>query len=113
MQSALEDRSADELDLAYVHWALQRLAGQVPPLAEAASPRLNTPAPASPRLVHDASGTPQRTRYSVWGEPLCVDCGQPLVRDASGHWTHPPDKPAGGPAPVNTRHRRKRKRRRH
>jgi HEAT repeat protein len=113
LQSALEDRSADELDLAYAHWALHRLAGQAPPLPQAAPGHLNAPAPANPRLIPDPSGPSRRLRYSVWGEPLCLDCGQPLVRDASGHWTHPPEKPAGGLAPAGGRHRRKGKRRRH
>jgi len=113
IQAALEDRSADQVDLEYVRWALQRLGTQAPPPPEAPPAVLNVPAPANPRLLYDESRTLHRARYTVWGEPLCSDCGQPLIVDAGGHWTHPPDKSAHGPASAEPRHQRTRQRRRH
>jgi hypothetical protein len=111
LQSALEDPSADALDLDYVHWALQRLGVSAPPPSPHRSPRLQTPAPHNPRLIYDELDTPQRLKYTPWGEPLCPDCGQPLVQDEGGEWTHAPEQPRRR-STTRAKHRRKRKKRR-
>jgi HEAT repeat protein len=111
LQAALEDRSADALDLDYVHWALRRLGAPAPPPTTRRSRRLKTPAPHNPRLIYDESDTPQRLKYTAWGKPLCPDCGQPLVQDENDEWIHSSEPPAGRPATRNQR-KRKRKRRR-
>jgi HEAT repeat protein len=109
LQAALEDRSADALDLDYVHWALQRLGTPAPPASKKRSSRLKTPAPYNPRLIYDESDTPQRLKYSPWEEPLCPDCGKPLVLDESGYWTHPPEQRSRRSASPSTKRKRKRK----
>ncbi|MFQ6102093.1 MAG: HEAT repeat domain-containing protein [Anaerolineae bacterium] len=108
LKAALDDRSADALDSDYIHWALQQLGTPVPP-AEKKSPRLKTTAPYNPRLIYDELDNTQRLRYTTWGEPLCPDCGQPLVWDESGEWTHSPEPPVHRPA--SRRRKRKKKRR--
>ena len=113
LQAALKDRAADALDLSYAHWALGRLGAPAPPLPVEESSRLRTPAPYNPRLIYDEFGEPLRLKYNAWGEPLCPDCGQPLVQDESGEWVHPPEPPARrATATGQRRHKRKRKRRR-
>jgi len=107
LQAALEDRAADGLDLDYVHWALRHLGIQAPAPSARKESRLNAPAPDNPRLFYDEHGDPQRVKYTVWAEPLCPDCGQPLVQDASGAWTHSPGQPPHRPAPGESRHRRR------
>jgi hypothetical protein len=110
LQAALKDRSADALDQDYVLWALQRLGAPVPARLSRKSSRLKPPAPHHPRLIYDESDTPQRLRYTAWGEPLCPGCGQPLVQDKSGMWTHPLESgPSHPTAAGETRHKRKKK----
>jgi len=91
LQSALDDRSADALDKDYVRWALQRLGAQAPAPRTRRSLRLKTPAPHNARLIYDESDAAHRLRYTPWGEPLCPDCGKPLVLDENGSWIHPPE----------------------
>ncbi len=111
LQAALKDRTADRLDLNYVHWALQRLGVPAPPPSTRESSRLKTPAPYNPRLIYDEFDTPRRLRYTTWNEPLCPDCGQPLMQDESGEWTHPPEAAASHSAAGKGKCKRKRKRR--
>jgi len=106
LQAALEDRAADALDLDYVHWALERLEAPAPPTKRPS--RLETPAPYNPRLIYDESGNPQRLKHDVWGQPLCPDCGQPLVQDESGEWVHPPEAPVRRAAATGERKKRSR-----
>jgi HEAT repeat protein len=107
LQAALADRNADALDVAYVHWALQRL-GVSAPLPERRSSRLRVPAPYNPRLIYDEAGIPRRLKYTVWGEPLCPDCGQPFVQDENGEWIHPSERLARRSTPAKKRRKRKR-----
>lgn len=100
LQATLEDQSADALDLDYVCWALQRLDVPAPPPFSKRSSRLKTPAPYNPRLIYDEFDTPQRLEYTAWGEPLCPDCGRPLVQDESGEWTHSPEPPTHRSPPT-------------
>ena len=109
LRSALQDQAADRLDVDYVHWALRQLGIQAPPPSMKKSSRLITPAPYNYRLFYDEFDVPQRAKYTVWGEPLCPDCGQPLVQDESGNWTHPPEQPSFRPASGDSRHRRREK----
>ena len=109
LQAALGDRSADALDVEYVLWALLRLGARPSAPAQKRSSRLKTPAPYNPRLLYDELNMPQRLRYTPWGEPLCPDCGKPLVLDEDGEWTHPPEQPTRSPS---TRAKRKRKKHR-
>lgn len=111
LQTALEDRAADRVDMDYVYWALQRLGAPVPSPPVKKTSRLKTPAPYNPRLIYDEFDNLLRLRYNAWGEPLCPDCGRPLVRDESGEWTHPPEPPSRRSASRRTKRKRKRKRR--
>ncbi len=86
LQEALDDPQADALDLEYVCWALQRLG--VPSTLPKCSPELNTPLPIHPRLIYDDFDFPQRLRHSVWGEPICPGCGEPLTLNQDGEWVH-------------------------
>jgi HEAT repeat protein len=112
LQAALDDQSADALDLDYVHWALLRLGVPAPSALPQRHSRLRTPAPHNPRLVHDELDVPQRMKYNAWGEPLCPDCGQSLVQDANGVWTHAPTPPRSSSSGKTKSKRRKKKRRR-
>jgi hypothetical protein len=106
LKAALQDRAADALDMDYVAWALQRLGtpvSEVPPR----SARLKTPAPYTPRLLYDEDGYVKRLRHTAWGEPLCPDCGKPLVVDEDGEWVHPPE-PTQRAAPAKKRRRKRR-----
>ncbi len=109
LQAALNDRQADALDLEYVRWALQRLGTPLPPPKKMSS-RLKTPAPYSPRLIYDEHDIPQRLRHTAWGEPLCPDCGKPLIQDKNGAWIHPPERSTRRSASGKTKRKRKRKR---
>jgi len=110
LQAAWEDQAADGLDLDYVHWALHQLGAPAPPLLPQKPSRLKTPASYNPRLIYDEFDTPQRLRYTAWGEPLCPDCGQPLVRDENGEWTHSPELPDTHSDPRRTRRKEDRRR---
>lgn len=88
LQTALEDPTADSLDLEYVHWALRQLGVSPPPRPRRPS-GLQTPAPPDPRLIYDEYNRPQRLKYNAWGEPLCPDCGKPLAEDEEGALVHP------------------------
>jgi hypothetical protein len=103
----LKDREADALDLDYVHYGLWQL-GVPTPLPTPHSTKLRTPAPYNTRLIFDDHHTPLRVKYTPWSEPLCPDCGQVLVLDESGQWTHPPELPE-----RRTARRRKKRRKRH
>jgi HEAT repeat protein len=107
LQAALKDREADALDLDYVHYGLWQL-GVPTPLPTPHSTKLRTPAPYNTRLIFDDHHTPLRVKYTPWSEPLCPDCGQVLVLDESGQWTHPPELPE-----RRTARRRKKRRKRH
>ena len=109
LRAALEDQTADRLDMEYVHWALQRLGAPAPSLTAKKRSRLSLPAPYNPRLIRDDLGNFHRVRYNAWGEPLCPDCGQPLVRDGSGEWTHPPEPPARRATTTGKRQRKRRR----
>ena len=111
LQAALKDRAADALDLSYVYWALERLGAPAPPPSAKKSSRLESPAPYNPRLIYDDVGDSYRLKYNAWGEPLCPDCGQPLVQDKSGAWVHPPESSSRHTTSSRTRRGRKRKRR--
>lgn len=106
LKTALEDRDADALDLDYVAWALQRLGAPVSKLPTR-SARLKTLAPYTPRLLYDEDGSVQRLKHTAWGEPLCPDCGKPLVVDEDGEWVHPPE-PTRRAAPAKKRRRKRR-----
>lgn len=108
LRSALQDRAADAMDMDYVAWALQKLGAPVAELPQRPA-RLKTPAPYTPRLLHDSEGRARRIRHNSWGEPLCPDCGEPLVLAEDG-WSHP-EPVSGRAAPVRQKRRRKRKRR--
>jgi len=109
LQAGLEDRRTDELDQEYISWALQRLGVQA--LPQKKSSRLRTPAPHSPRLIYDEFDAPQRSRYTAWGEPLCPDCGKPLVLGKDGEWTHLQERTVSRSVPTSTRRRRKKRKR--
>jgi hypothetical protein len=75
---------------------LQQLGGRIPPQAPQQANLSDTAAmyTYSPRLIYDEFNIPQRLRYTPWGEPICPDCGQPLIQDEDGQWEHPPEMPA-------------------
>lgn len=107
LKAALQDRDADALDLDYVAWALERLGVPVGELPQR-STRLKTPAPYTPRLIYDEDGYVRRLRHTAWGEPLCPDCGRPLVVGEDGEWTHPLEETRRHAAPLKKRRRKRR-----
>ncbi len=107
LKAALQDRNADALDLDYVAWALQRLGAPVSEVPQR-SARLKTPAPYTPRLLYDEDGYVKRLRHTAWGEPLCPDCGKPLMVDEDGEWVHPPEPTPQRAAPARKRRRKRR-----
>lgn len=109
LKATLQDWDADALDLDYVAWALRRLGVQAPELPQRSS-RLKTPAPYTPRLLYDNEGYLRHLKHTAWGEPLCPDCGKPLVMDKDGEWAHPPEPTSKRAAPARQKRRSKRKR---
>lgn len=111
LQAALKDRAADALDQSYVYWALRQLGAPPSSPPVKMSSRLEALMPYNPRLIYDDVGAAHRLRFSAWGEPLCPECGQPLVQSESGEWVHPPESSSRHAISSRTRRRRKRKRR--
>ena len=111
LQAALKDRAADVLDQSYVYWALRQLGAPLSSPPVKVSSRLKALVPYNPRLVYDDVGAAHRLKFSAWGEPLCPECGQPLVQSESGEWVHPPKSSSRHAASSRTRRRRKKKRR--
>lgn len=109
LKAALQDWDTDALDLDYIAWAVQQLGVRAPELPKR-STRLKTPAPYTPRLLYDEEGHLIRLRHTAWGEPLCPDCGKPLVVNESGEWVHPPEPPSKRTATARQKRRRKKKR---
>ncbi len=108
LQEALEDPQADALDLDYVWWALLELGVPAKPPSPPSS-HLRTPAPINQRLIYDEDDRPRRLRYTAWGEPLCPDCGRPLIVDEEGDLVHPPEpEPALRARPKQKPKRKKR-----
>jgi HEAT repeat protein len=111
LQAVLEDRAADVLDQSYVYWALRQLGAPSSSPPVKVSSRLKALVPYNPRLIYDDVGAAHRLKFSAWGEPLCPECGQPLVQSESGEWVHPPKSSSRHAASSRTRRRRKKKRR--
>jgi len=111
LQAALKDRAADVLDQSYVYWALRQLGAPPSSPPVKVSSRLKALVPYNPRLIYDDVGAAHRLKFSAWGEPLCPECGQPLVQSKSGEWVHPPGSSSRHAASGRTKRRRKRKRR--
>ncbi len=111
LQAVLEDRAADVLDQSYVYWALRQLGAPPSSPPVKVSSRLKALVPYNPRLIYDDVGAAHRLKFSAWGEPLCPECGQPLVQSESGEWVHPPKSSSRHAASSRTRRRRKKKRR--
>ncbi len=111
LQAALKDRAADVLDQSYVYWALRQLGAPSSSPPVKVSSRLKALVPYNPRLIYDDVGAAHRLKFSAWGEPLCPECGQPLVQSESGEWVHPPKSSSRHAASSRTRRRRKKKRR--
>ncbi|MCX7681971.1 MAG: hypothetical protein N2508_08440, partial [Anaerolineae bacterium] len=113
LQAALSDSKADALDLDYVRWALEQLGVKTPSPQERPS-HINLPAPHNPRLIYEGDTERiLRLRYTPWGEPLCPDCGSPLVLHESGEWIHLQQRStARSAAPATPRAKRRRRKRR-
>jgi hypothetical protein len=109
-------RSPDTFDLLRqvwedADWALRQLGAPSSSPPVKVSSRLKALVPYNPRLIYDDVGAAHRLKFSAWGEPLCPECGQPLVQSESGEWVHPPKSSSRHAASSRTRRRRKKKRR--
>lgn len=88
LREAARDPRADALDRDYVWLALLELGVQASKPPQTLSNRLRTPAPSNPRVLYDELDIPQRVRYTAWGEAICPDCGDLMVKDESGRFIH-------------------------
>mgnify|MGYP000228348068 CR=1 FL=1 len=110
LQAALSDKKADAIDLDYIRWALAQFGIGTPPQQRRSS-RMNVPPPYNPRLIHDMeTETVQRLRYTPWGEPLCPDCGSPLIPGKDGELIHPPQQVASRSGAGGSKRKKRRKR---
>jgi len=111
LQAALDDKKADAMDFEYICWALAQFGIRIPPRQRHSS-RTNVPPPYNPRLIQDLeTETFQRLYYTPWGEPICPDCGSPLIPGKDGELVHPPQKlVASHPGTESSKRKKRRKR---